>query len=358
MDRQSSQPIRVGVIGLGFGGSVHVPAFRLDDRCVVGAICGRNAERTRRTAEELEIPLWFDSPEKMIADAKLDLVSIAVPPARQPRLIEAAARAGKHIFCEKPLGFDFCECRRAAQTVVASGVRNAIDFIFPEIPAWRQAKEVLERGELGELRHAAVDWQVETYAYQSKSDSWKTASEEGGGTLGNFVSHSLYYLEWLLGGVAALSARLSPAPIMGGRAESRVDAWLTMESGLPVTLSVAADSFLGGGHRVEIYGDQGTLLLHNPTADYVNGFELWVGRRQDGKLIRRVGGASGNADGRISAVNGIVRRLIDSIPDQSPVIPGIDQALRVQVLSEAMRAANTSRRWQIVRAEQVDAIRD
>src|SRR4029077_16925494 len=96
------------------------------------------------------------------------------------------------------------------------------------------------------------------------------------GTLNQFVSHSFFYLEWLLGPVARIAAHLTPRDAAG---DARADLWLELASGCPVSVSVAADAFLGSGHRLEIYGEQGALLLENRTADYVNGFTLSLGTR-------------------------------------------------------------------------------
>lgn len=281
----------------------------------------------------------------LLADPEIQVVTIAVPPGAQPALIEAAAGAGKHLFCEKPLAADLPSARRAAEAVRRAKVRLAVDFIFPEIPAWKKAKQVLESGVLGGLRHAAITWCVETYAYRNGTRNWKTTGQ--GGTLSNFVSHTLYYVEWLLGGISRLSARLRPAPTEQ-RGEARVDAWLEMESGLPLTLSVAADSFLGTGHRVEVYGELGTLVLSNTTADYVNGFELWTGTRQEAELQCQGGRTDSPADGRITAAAAIAGRLIDSIATGAEMIPGVQQGLRVQFLMQAMRAADASGQWQTI----------
>jgi predicted dehydrogenase len=129
-----SRSISVGVIGIGFGQQVHVPAFRSDPRCMVRAICASDSGRALKVAETLGIGQAYGDAQAMIADPKIDLISLAVPPARQPALIEAAARAGKHVFCEKPLAADANSAAGALQAVRRAGVRHAIDLLFPEIP--------------------------------------------------------------------------------------------------------------------------------------------------------------------------------------------------------------------------------
>jgi len=197
-----------------------VPAFRADARCQVVAICPRTLDHAARVAEQLRVPQAYGDVRQMLASGQMDAVSIAVPPALQPELVVAAAEAGKHVFCEKPLAADVPAAERALAAAEKSGVAHAVDFLFPEIPAWQQARSLLAAGTLGALRHAAVSWRVESYAFARGLDSWKMRSPEGGGTLNNFVSHSLYYLEWLLGPVTRIAARFTPRQAAG---EARVD---------------------------------------------------------------------------------------------------------------------------------------
>lgn len=338
-----SDCVRIGVIGTGFGQQVHVPAFRADSRCYVVAICTDKAERAARVAERLGVDKSYGDARGMLASGQVDAVAIAVPPAAQPRLVIAAAEAGKHVFCEKPFAAEVPEAERALIAVERSGVVHAIDFIFPEIPAWQQARSVLLGGALGNLRYVALSWRVETYAVKAGLDSWKRRSDEGGGALNQFVSHSLYYLEWLLGPVVQVAARLTPH---GSAGDARADLWLELASGCPVTISVAIDAFLGSGHRLEIYGEQGSLVLENQTNDYVNGFTLSVGTRESGVFSKHASEPFPNLDGRIAAAAAIARRFVDAVLSGGSVKPNLADGLRVQRLIAAARAADRTGAWQ------------
>ena len=121
-----------------------------------------------------------------------------------------------------------------------------------------------------------------------------------------------------------------------------------MESGTPVSLSLAADTFLGGGHRLEFYGENGTLILSNATADYVNGFELLLGTRTDLDLVPLIRQGTASGDGRITAVARIMQRFLDGIVQGNAVSPGMAEGLRVQSLLDAARRADRAGQWQNV----------
>lgn len=342
-----SERISVGVIGIGYGQQVHVPAFQSDDRCRVRAVCASSAERAREVAARLNIPSWFGSWQEMIDDPAIDAVSIAVPPALQTPIVLAAAAAKKHVFCEKPLAASARQARDMLQSVDNAGVVHAIDFIFPEIPAWQRAHQVLREGELGSLRQIYLNWHVETYAHRVNQNTWKRDRAIGGGTLNNFVSHSLYYLEWLFGPIKRIAARLTPRVAKG---EARVDIWADFAGGFPGTLSVAADAFLGCGHGLDVHGEQGTLVLENRTSDYASGFRLAVGTRNSNSLAPIVPehDPDPKRDGRIAATAAIVRRFLDAILLGRPMVPSLREGLRVQELIDLVRVADRTESWQIV----------
>ena len=274
-----SAQLRIGVIGIGFGQKVLVPAFAAEPHCTVAGICASDFQRARRVADRLDLPKAYGNWEQLIADPDIDVVAIAVPPSLQPAIAAAALAKGKHVFCEKPMASSLQGASQMLGAARSSARAHVVDFEFPEIPAWRHAKTILDSGTLGRLSHVAVSWQVETYASRMGIRSWKTDGKTGGGTLNSFVSHSFYYLEWLIGPICRLGAHLSTPGAASATAPGDTLAvlWLEHQNGVPSSLCVSSSAFLGTGHRVEIYGQQGSILLDNPSRDYVNGFSLWQG---------------------------------------------------------------------------------
>jgi predicted dehydrogenase len=341
-----TSPVTIGLVGVGFARQVLAPAFRADARCRLGAICARDLGRAQEAATALDIPRAYGDWRALIADPAVQAVAIAVPPGAQAEIAVVAARAGKHVFCEKPLALDRAQAAAALAAAETARVAHAVDFIFPEIPAWRRAKELLPS--VGHIRQVALTWRLETYAYRAGLKNWKMSPEAGGGTLNNFVSHTFYYLEWLFGPIARLAASLRPA---APAADTGVELWLEFAAGFRATVSVAADAFLGPGHGLEIYGDDGALRLHNPTADYANGFTLALATRANGKFALVAAPDENPAqDGRIAAVARIAARFLDAVLGGAPVTPGLHDGLRVQRLLDAAREADSTGAWQTMTA--------
>jgi len=344
----SQDKIRVGVVGIGFGQQVHVPAFRADERCEVVAICASNLSRASQIAGKLDIPQAFGDWQELIAQPNIDIISIATPPNIQPEIAIAALAQGKAVFCEKPIATSAEAAEKMVAVAREQGLANMVDLEFPEIEPWQQAKLILDRGELGNLRHVAVSWNVETYANRKGLDSWKTQIETGGGVLHSFISHSFYYLEWLLDPITRLSCSLFRAPGDERTGDTFANLCLELESGIAVSLSVSSHAFLGNGHRLEFYGDAGTMVLDNPTSDYVGGFRLLKGTRESKSLeIIDLGDSSPKVhqDGRITVVGSLIKRFVTWQATGVPDKPSFTEGLRVQQLLEAAQLSHESGSW-------------
>ena len=336
---------KVGVIGIGFGQRVHVPAFRRDARCEVTCLAASTEERARRVADELKVPHATGDWRELIASPEVDIVAIAVPPDRQPEMLEAAIAAGKHVFCEKPLALDAATGQRLAEAAGKAGISHTIDFEFTAVPAWIALKEQLESGRLGNLRQAILSWHIETRAAREGLDSWKTRPSQGGGAVGAFASHTFHYLEWLFGPVARLSAHTHPTRATDS--EMLLMVHLELASGARGSVTIGCNSFAGNGHRLEVYCDEGSAVLENTGADYIHGFNLRVRTRSDQDWVVVATDADKPApdDGRIGAVALMVARLLDSVEGKMPAFPGLGDGARVQLLLDRVYQSAESGQW-------------
>jgi len=301
----------VGIVGLGYGQSVHLPAWRSHPEVEVLGLCGRD-------------PLKWS---EMLRDERVQIVSLSVPPLEQPALICQAAAAGKHVFCEKPVGGDLQGAVAALQAVRQAGVCHGVDFLFRALPAWKAARAALPS--LGRLSHAHLSWFLESRAFRGADEgNWKVSPQKGGGALFNFASHTLHYLEWFFGRVGRLCAQT--------RGGAGADLLLQFGSGLHVAASFSADSFHGSGHRLEVYGTEGRLLLANNSGDFARGFqaELCL-RSKDPEML--FADEAGTGDGRIAPVGELTGRLLHCVRtgESDAELPNLGHGLRVQQLLEA-----------------------
>ena len=338
--------INIGVVGCNYGRAVLIPAFRHDPRCQVIALAGADAARTASLARAIDVARAFGGWRELVEDREVDAVAVAVPPDLQPTVAQRALELGKPVFLEKPLAVDLAGAQLILESAHKSERPTIVDFNFPELPSWQSAKRLLDGGAIGRLQNVVATWNFENTATRLRLESWKTRSAGGGGLLGNFVSHCFHYLEWLCGPISGLSARVYALP--GWNGDGSIALALAFASTAGGSLQVSCASFLGSGHRIELYGEDGALVLSNPTTDYFRGFELMHGCRTD-EGLKPVAfdntDESQSADSRIAPAKRLVERFLDACESGGAPSPGAMEGYRVQCLIEAARRAHASGRW-------------
>src|SRR5438105_11648831 len=155
-----ARKLNVGVVGYGFMGRTHSNAFGqvakffdCHHQPVLKAVCGRDGDKVRAFARQ-----WgFESAETdwraLVARPDIDLIDIASPNDTHAEIAIAAARAGKMVMCEKPLGRNSREAEAMVAAVEAAGVPNTVWYNYRRVPAVTLAKELIDEGRLGRIFH-------------------------------------------------------------------------------------------------------------------------------------------------------------------------------------------------------------
>ena len=340
--------IRLGIVGINYGRIVQLPAFRADPRCQVVALAGHDAARTSEVARAAGVSKAYGGWRALVEDDDVQAVAIATLPTLQAQVAIRALELGKPVFIEKPMAGDLPSARAMLKQATLKQRATTIDFNFHQVMSWQRAKAMLDADAVGALRHVTVHWHVESRALQLRMRNWKTVGDDGGGVLGNFISHCFHYLEWFCGPIAGINARIGGLPGADSDLETTVAMAMQFKSGPLVTLSMSCASYLGIGHRLEFFGEDGTLVLYNPGADYMRGFELLHARRPSAPLERIAITDPDDAsypDGRIAPVSRLARKFFDAIESGSPATPGFAEGYRAQRLMDAARRSYNHGTW-------------
>ena len=342
--------VGVGIIGLGYGLGVQLPAFRRDPRIEVRALCSRNDEKVREAARTAQVAQSFNDWRRLIRAPDIDAIVLSVPPHTQAEIAAEALAADKAVFAEKPLAADLATAERIATLAAVKGLPNVVGFTFTRVPAFEELDRLLRAGAIGTLRQVAVSWNVENYANRHRLQNWKSSSDAGGGALFNFVAHCLHYLEWLVEPIAGLSAQLDRMPGDTRTGDTFVAMAFRFRSGIAGSLQMSAAAFPGSGHRIEIYGEDGALILDNPTPDYMRGFSLKIATRDRPawRTCELEPADDDSRDGRILPASRLAGSFVDWLTSGTPARPNFADGLRVQLLLDAARRANHTGCWQSV----------
>lgn len=193
-----TSPYRVGIVGSGFGGTVHAPAFAAHPAFELVAIASPN--NAARVAAERKIPQAFTSTEEMLARAELDVVSIAGPPETHHPAAVAAFERKLHVLCEKPFAVNCTQAREMAAAARNAGRIGALCHEFRFLPARQAFFELIANGHLGPLREIEITM-VSGFLKRDahKARSWWFEKQRGGGITGAWLSHSADMACWLAG---------------------------------------------------------------------------------------------------------------------------------------------------------------
>ncbi len=147
------KPVRWGILSTAkIGVAKVIPAMQRSDACEIVGIASRNIDRARSTAKSLGIPRAYGSYEELLADPDIEAIYNPLPNHLHVPLSIAAARAGKHVLCEKPVGLNAAEAESLIETRDATGVLIQEAFMVRYHPQWLRARELVRSGRIGELR--------------------------------------------------------------------------------------------------------------------------------------------------------------------------------------------------------------
>src|SRR3954453_18275712 len=234
--------VGIGMLGYGFMGKAHSNAYKtlaymtwpppLMPELV--AIAGRNEEGVAAAAARYGFEEHVTDWRKLIADPRVHVFDNSSTNDFHAEPTIAAAEAGKHVICEKPLGRDADESYETWQRVAAAGVKHMCAFNYRFVPAVRLAREMIAAGELGEIHHFRgaylQDWGA------AESEAWRfDKAAAGSGALGDLGAHVVDLPRYLVGEIAAVSA--SPATFWPGReVDNAVEPAVSFESGAVGTI--------------------------------------------------------------------------------------------------------------------------
>ena len=262
--------IGVGMLGYAFMGRAHSNAFRqiaggvtwpppLEPQLI--GIAGRNeeavGEAARRYGWEYATTEWRD----LVADERIGLFDNGGPNSLHAEPTIAAAAAGKHVVCEKPLGRDAGESYEIWKQVAATGVKHMCAFNYRFVPAVRLAREIVEAGELGEVRHFRARY-LQDWGDDPSLDTWRFDPDAAGsGALGDLMTHVVDLARFLNGEISTVSG-FAHTFLPGRKVDDAVEATVHFANGSVGTLE--ATRFANGRRNAfqwEINGTKGSLAF-------------------------------------------------------------------------------------------------
>ncbi len=233
-----------------------IPGMQKADRCTVAAIASRDPAQARRVADRLGIERAHGSYEALLADPDVDAVYIPLPNHLHPEWTIAAARAGKHVLCEKPLAMTAAAAERMIEVCEAEGVRLMEAFMYRLHPSWVAVRELVASGRIGRL--SAVDsW----FSYfNDDATNIRNIRAVGGGALYDIGCYSVNLSRMLFAGEPTrVQASITRDPASG--VDVLTSAILEFAAGVA---TFTCSTRMEDDQRVDIYGSEGRISIGIP----------------------------------------------------------------------------------------------
>jgi predicted dehydrogenase len=361
-----ADPLRVGIIGAnperGWALQSHLPGLVVLPEFEVTAVATTRAESAKATAELFGVRLAFADANELITSDEVDLVSISVKVPDHYNYVKAAIAAGKHVYCEWPLGANLEQATELAALADAAGIKHVVGLQGRKSTVVNYVRDLVADGYVGQVLSATLSVEMAGRGGPTVAADrvWATDKANGATTLSIIAGHNIDVLRYCLGGPKELDAlvavRYPEATVIETGAPVSVtspDVVLVhgeLERGGYVSINVQGGLPKGAGVVFEIQGTEGVLLVTGPGSLHLS----------DNALTLR--GATGDAAlveldvpetykivpddvpvGSARNIAGLYQAVADAIDHGSPVDPDFDTAVSLHHLLDTIERASTTK---------------
>ncbi|MDQ2747403.1 MAG: Gfo/Idh/MocA family oxidoreductase [Acidobacteriota bacterium] len=191
-----AEKIRWGVLGAAnIAVKKVIPAMQSGEFCEVAAIASRSSDKARRAAAELNIPKFYGAYEELLADAEIDAIYNPLPNNLHVEWTIKAARAGKHVLCEKPLGMSAAEAGKLIAIRDETGVKIQEAFMVRTHPQWLAVRDLIEQNRIGKVRAITGFFSY----YNDDANNIRNRVAAGGGALFDIGCYCINISRFVLG---------------------------------------------------------------------------------------------------------------------------------------------------------------
>ena len=372
------RPLGIAMIGYGGIGRVHAMAYR-DIPFTYGipanlinivSVATSSQQTAKKAADEIGCNVYTANYLELLNRDDVDFIDCCTPNHLHEEIILAAAKAGKHIYCEKPLAMNVEQAKRMIEAVQTAGVKTQITFNFRFFPAIYRAKQLIDAGFLGRVFSFRGRYFRSSYIDPNKPLSWRLSKEiSGGGALHDLGSHVLDLIYYLLGPFESVQGTLETLikerPVKAGSSEKGlvdVDDFALINAKLQDgTIGNIEVSRMGTGVSneclFEIYGEKGAIRFNAEDPSYLEIYDTRdISSPQGGlrgfKKIETVGRYDGQKAPDVTMPTGFVRthtecqyQFLKAIWEDRDGSPNFQRGLHIQEVLEAVIKSSELGQW-------------
>ncbi|HXK94821.1 MAG TPA: Gfo/Idh/MocA family oxidoreductase [bacterium] len=336
--------VRIGVVGMGFIGMFHCDAMRQVPEAHLVAVADTVQSPNLKKAEEKFNVMAYTDPDELLQRPDIDAVTLGTPSGLHMEIAVKAANAKKHVLTEKPIEVTLEKADRMIQACRRNGVKLGVISQRRWDRGMKELKQAVDSGALGKLilGEAYVKW----YRTQQYYDSgqWRGTWElDGGGCLMNQGVHTVDCLQWVMGGVAEVTAQTALLAHEKIEVEDIAQALLKFKNGAVGTIIASTAVYPGMDERIEVSGTKGTMIMNK--SDIV--FRKIMGEEEPADMGGKTERGSGAADPQAITNEGHVAQIQDFCQaiaeNRDPMITGEDGRKPLEIILAVYQSARTGK---------------
>ncbi len=257
-----TRTVRTGLIGCGKIAEIHAQALHDIPEAEFVACCDTDEGRAKALAAKHGVPKIYTDVHEMLGSGDIEAVLVCAPHPVHATLVVAAAEAGVHVLCEKPISISLADADRMIAAADQAGVKFGVIFQRRFWPAARRIREAIDDGRLGQLTFGECSVRIGRSREYFASDPWRgTWANEGGGVLMNQAVHAIDQFQWFMGRAVEVVGRY--ATLRHGSyidVEDTAVATVVFENGALGVIQAASTFDTNLGFRVAVHGDSGAAV--------------------------------------------------------------------------------------------------
>lgn len=349
--------VRVGILGCGKIAGNHAQALHRIEGADLVACADVDGPRAESFAAENSIPHAFTNLDQLIRSG-VDAVCVCTPHPLHEEAVVAAAEAGLHVLCEKPIAVQSAGAQRMTDAAAQAGIIFSVVFQRRFWPAAQRIRRAIDDGRLGEpiLGEVTVHLHRDTEYYSADAwrGSWKT---DGGGVLMTQAVHQIDLLQWFMGRPVRISGAVATQK-HGDHMETEdtASALITFESGATATISATTAAGCNLGNRVSVVGRSGAeaSLVECPEGGEAFN-DVWTVPGEESFEAPHAAVGDGRPD--LSVINAAladfhtlqISDFVNAVSlGKDPLVTGEDATVSLRIIESIYRSARTGQSVQLL----------
>ena len=350
--------LKVGLIGAsangGWGPVAHIPALKALKEFELAALCTSRPDSAKAASEAFGVERSYHSIRELVAQHDLDIISVVVKIPSHYEAVKAVLEAGKHVYCEWPLGASLHETEELTNLAIKKGLVTAIGLQGHHAPEFLYIKQLLQQGWFGKVVNVKMTMHTKASSERASKKAWEDEKHRKASLFSIAGGHTLYYLSHVFGSIREVAGQLRTQyreltlKDSGEKVENTIPDQVSihgiLNNDIPFSSKISAVPHHPNGWRLEISGTEGTMLATSSMLPQITPIQL-LGSKDDSELKpielpEPLLGPENLPEGPARNVGRNYASLAEAIVNRSEFHPNFNDALKTHQLLHAIQQSS------------------